>query len=279
MQIVVPPIGADRTPFGPRALTHAELDHFDRFGWSRLVRLIDPQLASELLERSLRFTGPVGVDSFLGEQVRLDTVVADYHHPSREDELMHKLATHPVMGQQSAALLGAIAAGIRLLADTLVGSFPTGNKPQPAPAGDLRVFEPVRDFHQGQPFIPFDRRVVSFRIALEATPEGAPPMRFLSGSHRFGLLGREVTGDPAKLQPAIAACPLSPPFPLAPGDATVHVSDIVRGYPTRAGRPRGYVLAYLPADACYTGMPSSLTDGLGLAPLEPVEHPAFPLVG
>jgi len=264
----------------PRALRDEEIEHLHEHGWARLEALIEPEIALAALERSRRFVGRIGVDTFLGEDIDLDTVVADYHHPSREDDLLNALATHRVLGEHAAVLLGEPGRQVRLLADTLVGSFPPGHLTY---FRDDRAAVEATDFHQGQPFIPFDRRAVSFRISLHATAATAMPMRFLSGSHRCGLLGRAISASPGERWPSLAGCALSAPFALEPGDATVHLSDLVRGYPPRGpgGTARGYVLVYLPATACFTGMPSSLTDGLGLTPLAPVpaEHPAFPLVG
>jgi hypothetical protein len=270
----------------PRPLTTEEISHFGRCGWVHLAGLISPAAAAAVLARALRFRGPLGVDTFLGEDIVLDSIAADYNHPSREDDLLRSLATHPILGQQTARLLDIPGLPVRLLVDTLVGTASPPLQQTRRERGGARRHSGSRDmwcdsdFHQGQSFLPIDRRAVSVRIALETTEVANTPLRFINGSHRYGLLGRAVTAEPRRQWPQLASCSQSGASALSPGDATMHASDIVRGYPQTGGhRPRGYVLVYVPADARYTGMPSSLTDGLGLTPTDPLEHEHFPRIG
>jgi ectoine hydroxylase-related dioxygenase (phytanoyl-CoA dioxygenase family) len=127
-------------------------------------------------------------------------------------------------------------------------------------------------------------------VALdEVTPEmGA--MRFLSGSHREGLLGDTVPenergvpyGDRDFLREHYPRLwelyELSPPFHYRPGDATVHTGYMLHGAPpNETDRDRwSYLVEYEPVDVRYRGSLTVDDDGAVAdysTPVDPVRKP------
>jgi ectoine hydroxylase-related dioxygenase (phytanoyl-CoA dioxygenase family) len=125
---------------------------------------------------------------------------------------------------------------------------------------------------------------VTFWIALVDIPAAMGTMRFLSQSHRQGVLGRSFVGDEEsdifESQPWLRRLDLSPPIDLGAGDATVHHALTVHGAPeNRADRRRlSLAASYFDADALYTGAEFAYTDNLGLKVDAPLDHPRFPAI-
>jgi ectoine hydroxylase-related dioxygenase (phytanoyl-CoA dioxygenase family) len=140
------------------------------------------------------------------------------------------------------------------------------------------------DFHQDFPWMPMDRSaMLTIWLALVDVPADMGSLRFYTGSHRYGILGRSFTreGDDQITQhPWLKELELSPPLDLKAGDATVHHALTVHGAPAnRRDTPRlSFTVTYFDADALYTGMPYTQTDGLGLGLNQPFDHPKFPVV-
>jgi hypothetical protein len=220
-----------------REITDEEVAFYQRNGWVKLDRLIEPELAAELL----RIGGPRTQD-----ESSLDPGLRFWKNAfglAKDDvEPFRSLSCGETMGRNAQRLMNRK----RLAADDVAVRY----------LNDLVVCKRAEDvathFHQDQNGL--DRLgSLMFWFALdEVTPEmGA--MRFLSGAHREGPLGfvpRE--GDILDLYPKLLDLyEWSPPLHYLPGDATVHHGCMIHGTPPNAtDRPRwAYIVAYSAADA------------------------------
>jgi hypothetical protein len=263
-------------PAGPDGLASA----LDDRGWVVARGLVPAASARTLADRARTPAAagsatptPPGArdfDRFLGTEVA--SPIRDRHGVAREDPAFAAVALDPRIGALAARALGVRAGRVRLLADTLV----VGRRGRPGQDASA-----LHDVHQGDPFLPVDRAAVTVRIALDGIRPGHRQLRFFAGSHRLGPLDRRSSPTGWEDWPELEGRSLSSPVHLAPGDATVHRSSVVRGYTvnTLPDEPQSYVVTLVDADARYTGLPSSLTDGLGLEVGAPLDHPAFPVLG
>jgi ectoine hydroxylase-related dioxygenase (phytanoyl-CoA dioxygenase family) len=138
-------------------------------------------------------------------------------------------------------------------------------------------------WHQDFPFLPIDRsRSLSIWIALMDLPAEMGTLRFVSGSHRLGSLGRDAHMRPSadRLGKYVVRERVSPPLSLRAGDATIHADLTIHGAtPNQGDESRWAVsIGYMDADSLYTGAPNRLTDGLGLQMNMPLDHAKFPVV-
>lgn len=181
------------------------------------------------------------------------------------------VACSPVLGRAAAQLMGAER--VRLWMDHTLMKYP----------GTRSV-----GWHQDMPYFPIDRsRWVTFWIAIEDMDETMAPLQYLAGSHRLGVVGRQAhvnepwgydhllsDDDRALVGDRVA-------LPLRAGEAFIHDGLTLHGSETnRSDRVRRALgIIYMDADTLYNGMPRPETDGLGLVPFEPFDHPNFPIVG
>jgi hypothetical protein len=252
-----------------RAVRDEEIAHFREKGWAMLRELVSPPAAHELLERAQARMGETAQRDDVPERNTLGrqaTQFRTYYKIDEDDALFRALRTHPQMGANAARLFGR---------DMPIRSMTTLVAPKlPAALAEKTHGAGVTGWHQDFN-APAHGNTLGFWLALDdATPEMGT-MRFREGSHRLGWLA-----PPVDDWPAVRELPLSPPLTLAPGDATVHAQLTVHGAPeNRTDRTRwGYIFSYFPAHAPFLGMPSHHTDGLGLKPGRPLDHPNFPLV-
>lgn len=138
-------------------------------------------------------------------------------------------------------------------------------------------------WHQDFPFLPVDRsRSLSIWIALMDLPAEMGTLRFVSGSHRLGSLGRDahMRPDADRLERYIVEDKVSPPLTLQAGDATIHTDLTIHGaVPNRGTESRWAVsIGYMDSGSLYTGAPNRLTDGLGIGINMPLDHAKFPVV-
>jgi hypothetical protein len=260
-----------------RGVTADEIATYDERGWVKLPGLVDAADTARLLERAKQRLGERGDATEYREGLDRATYWHDYAAISKEDDLFGALACSPTMGRNAALLIGRDTA-MRHLYDTLAVKLPA----------DLDTKSPgtrATDWHQDGPTKPFDRLVITLWVALDTVTPEHGSMRFYDGSQRFGPLGalHVQHRNPDLLLrtwPQVTERPLSEPLHYEPGDATAHSPLVVHGAPQNTtDRPRwAFIAQYVPADALYTGMASFMTDGLGLEPWQPVDHPKFPLV-
>jgi ectoine hydroxylase-related dioxygenase (phytanoyl-CoA dioxygenase family) len=156
---------------------------------------------------------------------------------------------------------------------------------------------PGTSVHQDLPNYPLDRRgLITVIVALEDVTAQMGVNQFLPRSHRLGPVGCRTVYDPARSRES----PVKPREEFMQllreddyeivgdticetqraGEAVIHDGLVFHGSglndSDRAYRRASFV--YFPADTKYTGVPYYSTDGLGLTPFKPLDHPKFPLV-
>jgi len=236
-----------------RDVTDAEVAFYRANGWVKLPKLIAPELAQEILrhakelvgenaERAARTADPQHPSPY----DHLAPVLRNYLGPNRKDPYLRRLAQSPSMGRVASRLCRGEP--IRFLDDEFLVKPPASEGSRPTP------------WHQDFPHTFFDRSALTnIWIALVGLPPERGPMRFLSGSHRAGPLGRTLQ-DPeldlvAEHPDLLDEFEISPPLHLESGDATVHTDLTAHsGPPNLSDAPRwAYLVNLFRADARYTG--------------------------
>ncbi|MEU0568633.1 phytanoyl-CoA dioxygenase family protein [Nonomuraea sp. NPDC005983] len=252
-----------------RQATDDEVGFFQEHGWVRLPGLVGPGDVAALRERAVAHVtargaaGPGAVE----RGTLVDRAFGQSRDIGESDELFGALALAAEMGRNAVRLLHGVRAVRVQVTNLLVKE-----------AGEHGATE----FHQDFPWMPMDRSaMLTFWLALVDVPADMGSLRFYSGSHRHGLLGRSFTrvgDDQLSQHPWLKELELSPPLDLRAGDASVHHALTVHGAPAnRRDSPRlSFTVTYFDADALYTGTPYRQTDGLGLEVNRPFEHPRFP---
>jgi Phytanoyl-CoA dioxygenase (PhyH) len=156
---------------------------------------------------------------------------------------------------------------------------------------------PGTSVHQDLPNYPLDRRgLLTVIVALEEVTVDMGVNQFLPRSHRLGPFGCRMVYDPSRSRES----PVRPREefmellreddrrivgdvicqPQRAGEAVVHDGLVFHGsglnISDRVYRRMSFV--YFPADAKYTCVPYPSTDGLGLTPFQPLDHPKFTTV-
>ena len=256
-----------------RAVTDDEVDFFQDNGWVRLPALVKPDVVADLRERALgrlEARAPRARTTFVDEAFGQDRDIAE------QDEAFRALACAPEIARNAVRLMIGVDA-VRLQVTNLLVKEPADSER----GGDGHG---ATVFHQDFPWMPMDRSaMLTVWLALADVPADMGSLRFYSGSHLFGTLGRSFVreGDGALgQQPWLRELELSPPLDLRAGDATVHSSLVVHGAPAnrRDTRRLSFTATYFDADALYTGAPYGQTDGLGLEVNKPFDNLRFPLV-
>ena len=190
------------------------------------------------------------------------------------------VARSPRLGEAAARLAGA--EHMRIWLDAVEALFPGF---------------PGTSVHQDLPNYPFDRRgLLTVIVALEDVTVEMGVNQFLPRSHRLGPLGSRPAYDPSR----------SREFPVRPaqefmqllraddrevvgevicetqraGEAVIHDGLVLHGSGLNTG-DRAYRRAsfvFFPADTKYTCVPWPGTEGLGLQPFKPLDHPRFAIV-
>ncbi len=233
-----------------RSLTDSEIETFQQQGWVFVPSLIAPDLAAQILERAkavmgeeaLATTGGGGGDPQFAEY---RNILRNYLGFWKIDPLMHEVSHSPELAREISRLLRGRA--VRFFNDEVLV------KP-PAEAGGKRT-----PWHQDFPHATFDRSgLVNIWISLVDLPAERGPMSFLSGSNRFGPLGRTLLDDEDVVaqNPWLAEqCPIETPPAMAPGDATIHGDLTIHGGPAFDG-PHwrwAYLINLMDAAIRYTG--------------------------
>ncbi|GAA3445476.1 phytanoyl-CoA dioxygenase family protein [Planomonospora venezuelensis] len=256
---------ADETPV--RDVTDDEVAFFGENGWARLPRLVEPGHAALLRERAMEHLAA----RTRAVTSQVDLAFGQSRDIAETDGHFRALAHAPALGRSAVRLLRGVAA-VRVQVTNLLIKEPEGGG------------HGATEFHQDFPWMPMDRSaMLTVWLALADVPADMGSLRFYSGSHRYGVLGRSFArdgDDQLSQHPWLKELELSPPLDLAAGDATVHHALTVHGAAAnRRDSPRlSFTVTYFDAGALYTGTPYRQTDGLGLAVNEPFEHPKFPVV-
>jgi hypothetical protein len=262
-----------------RPVTDEEAAFFRKNGWAKLENLITPELAATVLERVKLKMGDDGrgmkANANAGATANADDslltrVWERYDHPSGDDEMIHQLVYSRGLGQNAS----------RLLDDRDIRYYNDGVNCK-LPATQAGVATP---WHQDLPYHPFDRvGSTTFWLALVDMEPEMGTMRFLSGTHRVGNLGRFIHQDIDALKELpwlTEEYEMSPPLALKAGDATVHSQATMHAAPENStDRPRwSMTINVFPADALYTGAPYPPTDNLGLQINQTFDVPEFPII-
>jgi ectoine hydroxylase-related dioxygenase (phytanoyl-CoA dioxygenase family) len=145
-------------------------------------------------------------------------------------------------------------------------------------------------WHQDFPQHAFDRAGgLTLWIPLVDCPSERGTLRFLTGSHRAGPLGRfgrRADGvargrDLVDTYPEVThAYPQSPALDLAVGDATAHDILTVHSAPPNEidGTRWVYSITWFPAETLYTGAYSYHSNGLGMTVDAEFDDNRFPVV-
>jgi ectoine hydroxylase-related dioxygenase (phytanoyl-CoA dioxygenase family) len=254
-------------PLDVRSATGEEVAFFKENGWVALPGLVAPadvaalrEVAQDRLEQRKR-DRTSAVDEAFGQSRDI----------AETDPLFRELTLSPALGGTATRLLHGVA-GVRVQVTNLLVKEPGGG-------------HGATHFHQDFPWMPMDRSaMLTVWLALVDVPADMGSLRFYSGSHRHGVLGRSFTrdgDDQLSQHPWLKELPLSEPLDLMAGDATVHHALTVHGAAANhRDTPRlSFTVTYFDRDALYTGTPYGQTDGLGLAVNAPFDHPKFPEAG
>ena len=264
-----------------RPVTPTEIENYRRDGWVHLPGLVSAEVVAKMrthLERRLGVDGLGMLDAPGAGNARLVDLVErrDIRFIARDEkqEPFAELCFASELGPNAQRLIGR-PVPTRYFVDAVLAKIPeTSGHPNVKTA-----------WHQDFAFLPCDRAgFCVIWIALHDIPPERGSMRFISGSHRAGPLGRishENGPDLLDRNPhLLTEFALSEPLHMAPGDATCHHSLMVHSAPVNTtDQVRwAYTVSYFPADTCYTGAPSTGTDGLNLRVGDEFDHPLFPIV-
>jgi len=258
--------GTDRV----RAVTDAEATSFQENGWVKLPGLVSPAVAGRMRAWLEDRMGTRAERAGKGRPSsdRFRDMWNKYNSPSEDSELFDAFAKSPEMGRLGAALSRRT---VRFWADTALIKPPGKGE-----AG-------VTPWHQDTPAQPHDRRgLLTIWLALADIPPERGTMRFLSGSHREGPLGRPFQEDPTLDYPyVLETYETSPPLHLAAGDATVHDGLVCHAAPPNSTDDVrwAYAVSLIDAKTRYTGFPPSwVADDKGIEVGQPFDHAAFPVL-
>jgi ectoine hydroxylase-related dioxygenase (phytanoyl-CoA dioxygenase family) len=263
-----------------REVTPDEVAHFQEKGWVKVERLIEPELAAEILStvKDTMLEADTGGEIVKAagevEKIHDRAIWRDWHFPGRDNGLepIKSLVYSKEIGRNAQLLIGRNVP-INYHADLMAVKMPAGHGSS-APTG----------FHQDWVNFPFDRvGFLTFWIALDEIKAEQGAMRFYEGSQQAGPLGKMGLIEGPELPdyyPDLGdKYRLSDPITLAAGDATLHTGMVVHGAPENSlDKPRWALIAsYHPADTCYTGAPHHIfKQDMGLEIGKPIKHELFP---
>ena len=263
-----------------RDVSDGEVATFGENGWVYLPGYMNTSVAGEMLAFLKDTLGEDGrgepdATVFTNSHLRVETFFRDWRFIARDEKVepFASLCTRSKNGKNVGRFM-ARQVGVKLDCESMLLKLPQGDQ----------MANTQTDWHQDWPNVSHDRvGYMTIWTALEDIPAERGSMRFLTGSHREGPLGRTLRGNVdliTQYPHLLDRYEISPPLDLKAGDATAHSGLVVHSAPANStDRPRwAYSIGYFPADARYTGEPFSNTDGIGLTIGEPLEHPRFPVV-
>jgi hypothetical protein len=246
--------------------------HYKEHGWVKLERFIHPETIDLLLKLARERMGEDG-DSTMGISQPYFTVgyCGGLTNPPIR-ALLDKI------GQCAKALMSRHSdIAVRYFSDFFAPKLPSKKQTKNAGNGPT-------SFHQD--FITFavDRSGgMTFWIPLEAYGPEAGTMSFVSGSHRYGVLGNYRNydkGDALDTFPELRELPISEPVNYALGDITVHSHLTVHGAGLNLmDKPRwAYLVLTQPSDAVWNGSPPEAFDTTGMTPYGKFDDERFPIL-
>lgn len=246
-------------------------------GWVKIESVLDAQTVEAVRHELFRLAGEDEKRKRLEtgnrriqDTPRFESVVHMIAGPSRRSDVCRDLVRSRQIARLVGEIAGLVGGGVQLYRDTAMIKPPTSEGGLPT------------GYHQDLPHLPLDRKFgCTLWIALVDLPANSGTLRFIDGSHEWGPLGRYdgldqdwITGHPED------AGKLSAPNALKAGDATLH--DVLTMHGTDRNQSDqirvAYPVTYISSESLYTGAPSSVTDGLGLAVDRPLSHEFFPVL-
>lgn len=262
-----------------RDITNSEVSFFREHGYTVLRRLVSPEFVAKLRAAVKEFVDRSAVsDTTKSSKTHIAPAMAALPDPGPEDELLWAFSHSPALAAAHSRFL-LYGGRVRFFRLEVYGKPPVRDGGAATP------------WHQDFPAIALDRSErPKIWLALSDTPQDHGAVRFLSGSHRAGALGRFFSGanilaeeDPfLKRYPTVLEeYPMSPPHDLAAGDATVHHALTVHSASTNPTGDVRWALAtqYIASDAIYTGsQPCWFASTPGVTVGQPLDLPRFPII-
>ena len=262
-----------------RSITDDEVERFQRDGWVEVKGLISKELADQIVDHYKAWSGfrwdewpsdPEEQRDFMAAVERVSQP-GKIFAARQDDPWMFNYVTQPKLGEAASRLLGVPA--VRILSESMQIKYPkSSGRSASIP------------WHQDWPFIPIDRvHAVQLWVALRPVTPDMGCMVHLTGSHREPPLGMlSYAGEDAREKyPYLwEQYEQSEPHPMEAGDAYFHHGLTWHySFPNETDRIRWAMSNYrISADCLYTGQQNYNTDGLGLVPNKPFDHPNFPIV-
>jgi hypothetical protein len=257
-----------------RSVTPEEVAHYHQHGWVKLEKFISIDLINAMVAIAKEKMGEDG----------------DRNAPPEAFSYFNSLTmrglSHPILGPvirhcgRSARVLMArkVPIGVRYFTDYYNVKLPSGKRSGRGGNG-------ITGWHQDFAAAGSDRSgTTMFWIALDDLPPEKGTMAFLSGSHRFGVLGHFSTygkGDVLDSYPELLEhCTATELLTYAAGDATVHSNLCVHsaGLNITNGPRWTYTIMVSPADACWNGGPVDAFDTKGLVKYKEFDDERCPLI-
>jgi hypothetical protein len=244
--------------------TEERADHFRRYGWVKLPGLISRVTAHAIRAEVERCTKPGRNTSMSAWANTFDF----YKTPSEHSAFLAQVGPSRQLADVALRLTGLPA--VRFFVDSALVKKPVFDGGDDTP------------WHQDLPSTPLDRRgMLQIWIALEDYSAQEGTLRYMSGSHRLGPLGRTQyvprSTSITQFYPELADLSVSS-SDMAAGDALVHDGLTMHSAGLNLGKqPRwAYSSGWIPADALFTGAPNQYTDDLGLEVNKELDHARFP---
>jgi hypothetical protein len=255
-----------------RSVTPDEIAHYQKYGWVKLKRFLEPEVVAELMRVA---HGRMGEDGDSNQAYGLD-------QPFFNAEYGAGLHNPPVrallrgIGRTARDLFGRPVEA-RYMQDFFAPKLPSAKQTKNAGNG-------ATAFHQD--FITFavDRTGgMTFWIPLEAYGRDHGTMTFLSKSHQQGVLGGYHSygdRDMRDIFPALRDLEESEAMDYELGDITVHSHLTIHGAGKNlSDKPRwAYIVLIQPADARWNGAPPEAFDTTGMTMNEPFPDDRFPIL-
>ena len=256
-----------------RCVTSEEVSLFQEHGWVYLTHLVSSDFVSQVLQELQSMMGIMAEFGKKQASEHFANMWRTLDEPSHQNKFLWDFVTSPRIGLVTSRMLRDVS--VRFFRDEVYVKMPTS------------IGEGKRTpWHQDFPFSSRDRsQQVSIWLALNDIPPERGTLRYLSGSHRFGVLGRALDSCEndlvAQYPKLLSDCEISPPIHIHPGDALVHHGLVVHSASQNVtNEPRwAYAFTLFQADALYTGIPLRPTSKFsGLVPNQPFDHPLTPVV-
>ena len=257
-----------------REVTADEVAFYREHGWVKLDGLVRRDVVAAMLDwgKHERERHLAAEASDTGSQVRDHGIWTEWRFVATDDERepFRSVALSPEMGRNAQLLIGRDVP-VRYWYDLVAVKVPSGEEGASERTG----------YHQDLPNHPQDRiGTLTIWIALDDVSPEQGSMRFVSGSHREGPLGRGARDQLEEYPALLDRLELSPPLYLHPGDATCHDGLTIHGAPANTGTKArwSFIVDYFPDDVRYNGAPYKRTDDIALQTGERFEHERFPII-